>query len=43
MVSKFAVFSIFRDGTRPKIVTKNDITLLTLDILSKFKLHDKPG
>ena len=39
VVPKFAVLPIFYDGKRPKIVTKNGITLLTHDIFSKFKLH----
>ena len=39
VVPKFAVFSIFCYGKRPKIVTKSSIILLTHDIFSKFKLH----
>ena len=39
VVPKFAVFPIFYNGKRSKIVTKNGITLLTDDIFSKFKLH----
>ena len=39
VVPKFAVFPIFYKGKRPKIVTKNGITLLTHDTFSKFKLH----
>ena len=39
VVPKFPVFHIFYNGKRPKIVTKNGITLLTHDIFSKFKLH----
>ena len=39
VVPKFAVFPIFYNGKRSKIVTKNGITLLTHDIFSKFKLH----
>ena len=39
VVPNFAVFPIFYNGKRPKIVTKNSITLLTHDIFSKFKLH----
>ena len=39
VVLKFAVFAIFYNGKRPKIVTKNGITLLTHDIFSTFKLH----
>ena len=39
VVPKFAVFPIFYNEKRPKIVTKNGITLLTHDIFSKFKLH----
>ena len=41
VVPKFAVFPIFYNEKRSKIVTKNDITLLTHDIFSKFKLHYK--
>ena len=39
IVKQFAVFPIFYNGKRPKIVTKNGITLLTHDVFSKFKLH----
>ena len=39
VIPKFAVFLIFYNGKRSKIVTKNGITLLTHDIFSKFKLH----
>ena len=38
VVPKFAVFPIFYNEKRPKIVTKNGITLHTR-VFSKFKLH----
>ena len=41
VVPKFAFFPIFYNGKRQKIVTKNGITLLILDIFSKLKLHDE--
>ena len=41
VVPKFAIFPIFYNGKRRKIVTKNGITLLILDIFSKFKMHDE--
>ena len=41
VVPKFAVFPIFYNGKRPKIVTKNGITLLTHDIFSEFNLHNE--
>ena len=43
VVAKFAVFSIFYYGKRPKIVTKNDMSLLKRNIFSKFKLRDEFG
>ena len=41
VVPKIAVFPIFYNGKRPKIVTKNSITLLTHDIFSEFNLHNE--
>ena len=41
VVPKFGVFLIFYYAKRPKIVTKDGITLLILDIVSKLKLHDE--
>ena len=40
-VPKFAVFPISCNGKRAKVDTKNGISLLTLDVLLNFELHNE--